>query len=180
MMGKRAEDAAKLLVDALKLPLTAKEYLDERNEAHKKLFPFCKILPGVMRLVKHLKDHGIPIAVATSSHKDAFLLKSQNHKDLFDLFGSNIICGDDPKIKRGKPCPDIFLEAKKMIGSPDSCKCLIFEDAISGIEAGLNAVMNVVAIPDPRMEIPNSLKSRCLVLTSLEDFNPLDYGLPPY
>ena len=180
MMGKKAEDAAKLLVDALQIPMTAEEYLLERNEGHKALFPHCKVLPGVVKLVKHLKKHQIPIAVATSSHYDAFVLKSQNHKELFDLFDGHIICGDDERVKRGKPNPDIFQEAAKMIGAPLACNCLVFEDAISGIEAGLNASMNVVAIPDPQMTVPDSLTSRCLVLRSLEDFVPEDFGLPPF
>jgi HAD superfamily hydrolase (TIGR01509 family) len=180
MMGKKAEDAAKLLVETLQIPMTAEEYLKERNEGHKALFPHCKLLPGVLKLVKHLKKNQIPIAVATSSHYDAFLLKSKNHKELFDLFEGKIICGDDERVKKGKPNPDIFQEAAKIIGAPLACNVLVFEDAISGIEAGLNASMNVVAIPDLQMTLPDSLKCRCLVLRSLEDFVPEHFGLPSY
>jgi hypothetical protein len=71
--------AAKLLIEELKIPITEDQYLAERNAGHvrmylevlnvhscfsqEKKFPFCRPLPGVMRLIKHLKDHNIPIAV---------------------------------------------------------------------------------------------------------------------
>ena len=55
MMGQKALDAAIVLIEALKLPMTPQEYLAERNEKHEKLFPNCKLLPGVYELVCHLK-----------------------------------------------------------------------------------------------------------------------------
>lgn len=96
------------------------------------------------------------------------------------MFGGNIICGDDPVVKRGKPHPDIFLETMKMMGVSDPRECLVFEDAESGIMAGLNAEMNVVAIPDPRLELPSDVLDRITLLKTMKDFDPAKFNLPPF
>jgi HAD superfamily hydrolase (TIGR01509 family) len=140
MMGQKSIDAARILIAEMNLPMTPEEYVLERDKMHECHFPHCEYLPGVLRLVKHLKQHNIPIAVATSSHKAAFLLKSKFKTELFELFESNIICGDDPRVKRGKPSGDIFIEASKLIGAVDCPKnVLVFEDSPSGMLAGLDA-----------------------------------------
>eukprot|EP00937_MAST-01D_sp_MAST-1D-sp2_P006514 g6514.t1 len=110
MMGRKAAEAAQILVDELHIPLTAEAYLQEREEQQDRLFPSCELLPGVERLVRHLKAHKYPIAVATSSHRSAFELKTSRHKELFSLFDV-IVTGDDTELRAGKPAPDIFLLA---------------------------------------------------------------------
>lgn len=40
-------------------------------------------------------------------------IKSGNNIELFAPFGSRIVCGDDPRLQRGKPNPDIFLLAAR-------------------------------------------------------------------
>jgi pseudouridine-5'-monophosphatase len=44
--------------------MTAEEYLTERNAMHEQLFPTARLLPGVERLIRHLKASKIPIAVS--------------------------------------------------------------------------------------------------------------------
>ncbi len=146
------------------------------------LFPSCKPLPGVVNLVQKMKLLKIPIAVATSSFKGAFELKIQNNKELFDLFDV-IVLGDDPDVKKGKPAPDIFIEAAKRLGCVASKKGIVFEDAINGVHAGIKGGFRVVWVPDPHldaMEMLNEpqnqflldcLKDKTLViLKSLEEF----------
>ena len=117
-------------------------------------------LPGVIRLVKHLHAHGIPIAVATSSRRETFKLKTMNLGYLFSYFEGRVICSDDGLFdkSRGKPCPDIFLvTANRTLGRSagsseveeasseeklERSKALVFEDAIPGIEASKRAGMN--------------------------------------
>ncbi|KAJ3294301.1 glutathione synthase [Rhizoclosmatium sp. JEL0117] len=187
MMGAKERDAANILIEAYGIEgYTADDYLKERNAMHESRFPDCKPLPGVLRLIKHLKDSNVPICVATSSHRKAFELKSSKNGELFGLFDGNITCGDDAQIKKGKPAPDIFLAGAKSLGfnaatDQDYQKCLVFEDAPSGVLAGLNAGMQVVWIPDSQLELDPELVKRCAkVLKSMEDFDPAEFGLPSY
>ncbi|KAL0738986.1 hypothetical protein Bca4012_015196 [Brassica carinata] len=64
-------------------------------------------------------------------------------------------------------------------GPVDPRKALVFEDAPSGVMAAKNAGMNVIMVPDPRLD-----KSYCdvadQVLASLLDFKPEEWGLPPF
>ncbi|KAI8047002.1 HAD-like domain-containing protein [Syncephalis plumigaleata] len=178
MMGQTAHAAAEYLIKATGIPLTAEAYLEERNRMQLELFPTCRPLPGVERLIRHLKKHNIPIAVASGSYKDAYKLKTMNHQSLFSLF-DYVILGDDPAVKHGKPAPDIFNEARRQLGSPDASCCLVFEDAINGVHAAANAGMPVVWIPDPRAN-RNIEPPPTEVLDTLEHFDPARYGLPPF
>ncbi|KAJ3128298.1 orotidine 5'-phosphate decarboxylase [Physocladia obscura] len=185
MMGVKEGEAAAKLIEycGLEGKLTAEEYLRERNAMQSERFPFCVPLPGVLRLVKHLKDTRIPICVATSSHRHAFDLKSSKNSELFGYFEGNITCGDDKAVVKGKPAPDIFLASAKSIGFHDADfqKCLVFEDAPSGVLAGLNAGMQVVWIPDPNLELDPVLTAQCAkVLRTMEDFDPSEFGLPAF
>lgn len=131
-----------MVVETYKLPMTTKEYLDITAIIQEDLFPHAKVLPGVEKLIRHLHAHGIPIAVATSSTRAKFELKTSLNKEFFGLFDV-IICGDDAEIKNAKPSPDLFLAAQKHLGNPPAENCLVFEDAVNGVEAALNAKMNV-------------------------------------
>eukprot|EP01113_Clastostelium_recurvatum_P049536 TRINITY_DN9194_c0_g1_i1.p1 TRINITY_DN9194_c0_g1~~TRINITY_DN9194_c0_g1_i1.p1 ORF type:complete len:188 (+),score=28.32 TRINITY_DN9194_c0_g1_i1:250-813(+) len=178
MMGKRALEAAHILVDELQIPLSPEEYLALREPRQNELFGECKALPGAIRLVKYLSKHNIPQSVATSSHSSSFAIKTKLHMAWFSHFPV-IVKGDDPEVKRGKPFPDIFLEAAKRMGATDMSKCLVLEDAPAGVEAAIAAGMKVVAIPDPNME-KEQFSQAHQVLASLSEFSPEQWGLPPY
>lgn len=177
MIGKKAMDSARILVDALQLPIAPEDYLRERESLLATLFPTAKAMPGAERLTLHLARHGISQAVATSSHRRDFELKITLHRRWFECFQA-VVLGDDPEVKHGKPAPDIFLTAAKRLGAPPS-QCLVLEDAPSGIEAARAAGMSVVAVPNPAMS-QEALALADEVLTSLEQFEPARWGLPPF
>ena len=90
-------------------------------------------------MLRYLHANNIPIALATSSHKRHFDLKTLNHGDLFTLF-DHITTGE--AVTYGKPSPDIFLHSAQRWEPPaDPARCLVFEDAPSGVAAAKAAGM---------------------------------------
>jgi pseudouridine-5'-monophosphatase len=181
VVGKDELLGAELIVNKLQIPLTAKEFLQERSKILEVLLPHAKPMKGAYKLCEHLYKNSIPMAVATSSVGDSVKLKLQNHQKWFSLFNGKIISGDHPSIKQAKPAPDIFLAAAKMI-QVNSENCLVFEDSPSGVLAGKNAGMTVVSVPEPFLfkYKPENYKNADLILQSLEEFKPELFGLPPY
>ncbi len=177
MIGRPSEDSAKYLVSALDLPITAEQYMEEREVLLRQKFSDCKALTGAERLIRHLDANNIPIAVATSSNRDLYELKTTNHMDWFRLFNT-VVTGDDPEVINGKPAPDIFLVAAKRLTIENST-ALVFEDAPSGLQAGLDAGMQVITIPDQNMD-KERYNQATRILDSLDQFIPSDFGLPDY
>ena len=175
MIGRPAIDSARYLVDALALPISPQAYLDERNQMLKRAFAACQAMPGAEKLVRHLKKHNIPMAVASSSNRELYEIKTRRHRGWFDLF-DEIVTGDNPVIENGKPAPDIFLYAAQRIGAQAS-STLVLEDAPSGLKAALAAGMQVVVVPNPQMD-KSVYEKADLILDTLEEFNPAAFGLP--
>lgn len=182
MMGKKAIEAARVFVEETGISdsLSAEDFLVEREAMLQSMFPTTDLMPGADRLIRHLHAHCIPICVATGSHKRHFELKTQRHRELFALM-HHIVLGDDPEVKQGKPSPDIFLAASRRFegGAVDPRSILVFEDAPAGVGAAKSAGMSVVMVPDPRLD-SSFHETADQVLKSLTDFNPVDWGLPPF
>ncbi|XP_019707881.1 (DL)-glycerol-3-phosphatase 2 isoform X2 [Elaeis guineensis] len=141
LMGKKPTESARIFVEETGLAglLTPQDFLDERNAMLTELFPSCQLLPGVKRLVGHLHANGIPMCVATGTHKHNFEVLTQNHGETFAMM-HHVVTGDDPEVKKRKPAPDVFLIAlKRFEGNVDPSKVLVFEDAPSGVAAAKNA-----------------------------------------
>lgn len=169
MIGRPAIESARYLVATLELPITAEDYLREREGMLEELMPTAEPMPGAVALTRALAARGVPQAVATSTGRRLFDLKTQRHRDWFALFAA-VVLGDDPRIVRGKPAPDIFLLAARELGA-DPAACVVLEDAPSGVAAARAAGMRVVAVPYPGMDAAK-LAEADVVLTSLAEIDP--------
>ncbi|KAG8226731.1 hypothetical protein J437_LFUL004381 [Ladona fulva] len=180
LMGMSTYEVANKITKELGLPLSAEEYQELAAEKYKVLFPGSQLMPGAEKLVKHLKQKGVPIAVATSSSIESYNLKTQNHKEFFALFHHIVNGSSDPEVTGGKPDPSIFLVcASRFPDKPSPHMCLVFEDAPNGVTAAKKAGMQVVVVPDPHVS-KDLTEGATLCLSSLEDFKPELFGLPPY
>lgn len=173
--GRPTLDSVKILVDILQLPVTPEEYLLERNKLLYPLYETAKTLPGTVELIEHLSAHQVPQAIASSSSRHHFAMKTVNHQQWLNLIPITIL-GDDPEVKQGKPAPDIFLVAAKKLNTIPE-KCLVFEDSLAGIKGAIAAGMAVVAIPDPIFD-RELFKDANQVINSMWEFNPQDWSLP--
>ncbi|MEL6501650.1 MAG: HAD-IA family hydrolase [Cyanobacteria bacterium J06623_1] len=175
--GRPTLDSARILVDFFQLPLSAEEYLVERNKLLYPLYGTAKVLPGTVELIEHLASHNIPQAIASSSSQHHFAMKTANHQQWLKLLKQKTL-GDDPEIAQGKPAPDIFLlAAKRFNANPE--QCLVFEDSVAGMKAAIAAGMSVVVIPDPVFE-RQLFKGANQILDSMAEFYPPDWNLPGY
>lgn len=170
MQGRPGPSASKIFHEWAKLPIDNSQFLVEQKALQEIEFPKCQPLPGVEKLLGDLaiaKVQGgrekVHIALATSSHKINFEMKTGHLTELFEVFeGHRRVLGDDERIppNRGKPAPDIYLLALSTINnslapgekpiSPE--ECLVFEDSVPGVESGRRAGMRVVWCPHPELK----------------------------
>lgn len=149
MMGRAPLHSARVLIEAVGLPMTPQEFLDAKRPVLEKLFVTCEAMPGAPDLVERWAARGLPLAVATSSERRFFELKTRHHA-WFRHFKA-VICGSDPEVKRHKPAPDIFLAAAERLGvAPE--RCLVVEDSLAGVEGALAAGARVVAFLAPQAD----------------------------
>ena len=100
-----------------------------------------RILPGARELLAGLKTSGIPQAVASSTSRANLdsIFASTGLNEFFDA----VVSAED--VVHGKPAPDVFLKAASLLGVPPE-RCVVFEDALFGIEAARRAGMKVIAV----------------------------------
>jgi pseudouridine-5'-monophosphatase len=183
-MGLPRMDLARRVISDLQIPIPPEQYIRETIEIQETLFPGAKLLPGAEKLINHLVKSGVPIALATSSPRDSYLIKTQAHQELFSKFLHTVNGSDDPEVKRGKPSPDIFIVGARRFSSPPLLpgNCLVFEDSPAGVNAALSAGMKCVMVPDSRMfDTPEFIPPGVTkVIRTLDQFLPEEFGLPGY
>ena len=109
--------------------------------------------PGIKDFLVRLKNKGIRTGIASSNSKElvGIVLDALGIREYFDEI--HTAC----EVEHGKPFPDIFLlTAESLDVSPE--RCLVFEDIIPGIEAGLAAGMKVCAVYDDFSHKESDLK----------------------
>ena len=70
-----------------------------------------------------------------------------HHAEILALVDA-VVTGDE--VRRGKPAPDIFVEAARRLGCAPR-RCVVFEDAPAGVQGAHGAGCACVALPDRRM-----------------------------
>jgi pseudouridine 5'-phosphatase len=162
LQGRPGPAAAEIFHKWAQLPIAPSEYHNEMAALQVELFPTAAPLLGVEKLLSDLSKAGVDMALATSSHKVNFHLKSDHLEELFEVFSEKRrVLGDDVRIPkgRGKPAPDIYLLALDMVNEtlPEGVEkikpeeCLVFEDSVPGVESGRRAGMRVVWCPHPEL-----------------------------
>ncbi|MBI1879812.1 MAG: HAD family phosphatase [Chloroflexi bacterium] len=106
-------------------------------------------VPGVIPLLHALKQHNIPTALVTSA--DTWkVAEVERQLGLAGLFATHITIGE---IRRGKPHPDGYLLAAQRLQMPPP-RCLVFEDAVSGVQAAVAAGTACIGVRPPDIAAP--------------------------
>jgi beta-phosphoglucomutase len=131
-------------------PVLVEEISDFKENLYREmLHGRIEFLPGVQELMQQFKAWGIPQAVGTSA--PAHNMELIRHElGLDDYLQSFISAAKMPS----KPDPAVFLNAAQSI-SVDPAYCVVFEDAVAGIEAGKSAGSEVIAVTttNPREQL---------------------------
>lgn len=125
-----------------------------------------KVYETSRRLMEELRSKGVKIAVISSSKNCPYILEKAGLNKLPDI----VISGNDIKEGKGKPDPWIFLTAAERLGLKPE-ECVVFEDALLGVEAGKRGNMKTVGVD--RHDDPGRLSKADLII---KDLGELDFG----
>ena len=96
---------------------------------------------GSVRFVHQLRRRGFKIAIVTSSHNCTAVLKAAKLDALFDTQVDDDLM--HAQHLAGKPAPDTFLAAAKLLGT-EPARSVVIEDALAGVEAGASGKFGLV------------------------------------
>lgn len=120
-------------------------WLHEKNEdylSHISKMDASEILPDVPKVLDYLRERDIPMALGSASKNARPILEKVGLVSYFNT----IVDGNE--VVKAKPDPQVFLIASERLGvSPEAC--VVFEDALAGIEAANAAGMRSIGIGDP-------------------------------
>ncbi|MES2112743.1 MAG: beta-phosphoglucomutase [Bacteroidota bacterium] len=126
----------------------------------------AEILPGAKEFLETCRVAGIKTALGSASKNSGTILNKINLAGLFDA----IVDGNH--VSKAKPDPEVFLKGAKAVGVQPS-ECVVFEDAIAGVEAAINGGMKVVGIGSPDVLGKANIVVSGLDKMSLEKLNNL-------
>ena len=149
LKGIRRKEALEKIISLANISLSNDEkvrFMKRKNDWYLEFIDRMspdEVLPGVIPFLKSAKADGFKMALGSASKNAIRILKILGIQDLFDV----IIDGN--VVTRSKPDPEVFLRgAEGLEISPSAC--IVFEDAVAGIEAAKNANMKAVGIGDPK------------------------------
>jgi HAD superfamily hydrolase (TIGR01509 family) len=144
MMGMSSPEWSGYMHDELGVPMTAgeinREVVRRIARRYREQLP---LLPGAIEAVRALAARW-PLGLASSSNReiiDLFLEVAA----LRDSFKATV---SSEEVSRGKPAPDVYLEAARRVGvAPGGCVAV--EDSSNGLRAAAAAGMTLIAVPNP-------------------------------
>jgi beta-phosphoglucomutase len=116
----------------------------------------AEILPGAREFVQSCRDAGIKTAIGSASKNTPTILAKLELLSLFDA----VIDGNS--VTNPKPNPEVFLKGAEALHVAPSA-CVVFEDAIAGVEAAINGGMKAVGIGSSEL-----LKEANIVVSGLD------------
>ncbi|MCG2462752.1 beta-phosphoglucomutase [Flavobacteriaceae bacterium F89] len=125
-------------------PEQFEEWMAEKNRDYLEYIhkmDASEILPDVPRILQYLKLHHMPMAVGSASKNAKPILEKVGLSHYFDFVV------DGTQVTKAKPDPEVFLIAANKLGV-DPRNCVVFEDAVAGIEAANAAKMTSIGIGD--------------------------------
>jgi len=140
--GRPTYNIVGLLNEMHNTQIPVEQFLKDKEVHYLSSLHEVKAIEPVVDVIKHY--HGkIPMAIVTGSRRKMIniTLEHLNLTSYFDL----LVCAED--YKNGKPAPDCFLQAAEKL-SLQPADCLVFEDAILGVEAAFNAGMDCLRLTD--------------------------------
>ncbi len=165
MQGMSSPEWSGYLRDTLAVDLTQDQIIDlvvaDLLERYRRALP---LLPGAIQAVRRIGQRW-PLGLASSANRVVidYVLAAAGLREAFQATVSS------EEVPRGKPEPDVYLEAARRLGqSPQACAAV--EDSASGIRSAIAAGLAVVAIPNREYPPPDSVvASAQLVIGSLQD-----------
>ena len=168
MMGMSSTEWSRYMHDVIGLAETPDEINAEvvrRMQA--RYAEHLPLMDGAVEATKRVA-RTFRLALASSSNRPLIdaVLSGAGLDALFEVTVSS------EEVERGKPAPDVFLEAARRLGV-EVRRCAAIEDSANGIRAARAAGMRVVAIPNRRYPPPaDAIALADLVLDSLADLTP--------
>lgn len=103
-----------------------------------------EVLPGVKKFLTALRGAGIKVSLGSASKNAKTILRQVGIEELFDAIA------DGTNVSKAKPDPEVFLKGAELLGIAPA-ECLVFEDAVAGVEAAHRGGMKCVGVGDPEV-----------------------------
>jgi HAD superfamily hydrolase (TIGR01509 family) len=152
MQGMSSPEWSSYLRDALGVDVAPDRIVDQVIE---KLFQrydrVLPLVPGATNAVRRIGQRW-PLALASSANRVVIdkVLAVAGLRDAFQVTVSS------EEVSRGKPAPDVYLEAVRRLGHTPS-DCAAVEDSANGIRSAVAAGLHVVAVPNHDFPPPASV-----------------------